>query len=518
MIKNLHFRINQIHTKFQGIKKKVGNTRFLISVFFLLGICSIFSSANNLQSKIVGYHADESHTVLLTLESFYTGKVRGLTVGESSRWLTRLVFPVALYYMNSNMGGVLGVVPWSYPGAGYLRKNLTSMKAVASDANLQDFMFALKLGVNTLVILSFTFAAFFISRSYGLIYGLGYFTLSLSSKYVIETLNILYTEGTFFIIFNIIICLSLVKKISIYRLYFWLPLIFSLSVFTKATGLLFIFPIIAILYANDKKMFSFLKIELFLFLTLVFSLIVCMHAPSFIKLLNDTLSNVYHLKTGHGITQPSGMFQFKNIFQYMAPWSYISLLSIPYLIHQWKKNTAFVSTIIFTLLLMVTSIVGVSYFHPRNLNTPSVIGIFLFIVFAYSLSKNSFFTFKQENRVIVSLFVAISLLSSFALSSYANYKSISIEPLISQTTKCKSIGTINVKYKKENVAKVLPIPSFFKLSRDKIKFLKRTLRHDCIIANRINKNKQYTNYLLPMHFNLKDRVGNYFLYVKKVKK
>lgn len=83
-------------------KKNVGKFLFIGLTFWALLLLN-----NRLQFRIVECHVDEELTINLGINSMYTGKVENLRVGESTRWLARMVYPIGLFYMNSNMGRAL---------------------------------------------------------------------------------------------------------------------------------------------------------------------------------------------------------------------------------------------------------------------------------------------------------------------------------------------------------------------------------------------------------------------------
>ncbi len=96
---------------------------FFLSIFFL----SVIQLNNILQQNIRVGTSDENHTIVFGVETFFNfSKQQGnLSVGESSRWMAKLMYPAAIYYLNTKMGGQVDVIDkWRfYPGVTTLKKS-----------------------------------------------------------------------------------------------------------------------------------------------------------------------------------------------------------------------------------------------------------------------------------------------------------------------------------------------------------------------------------------------------------
>ena len=155
--------------------------------------------------------------------------------------------------MNSKMGGTLKLNGWDYPGGSYLKNNFTNTEKIKNDPNIQDFVFAMRFILGSIVILSFVLASYFISKSYSFISAVTYLTLTFSATMINDMLSIFYTESTLVIIFNLIIVVSLLPKLNKWRLYIWCSFLLSFAISTKLTGVIFSIPIFVIIFLKDKN-------------------------------------------------------------------------------------------------------------------------------------------------------------------------------------------------------------------------------------------------------------------------
>ncbi len=480
-------------------------------IFILLLLSTLFMLNNKLQYEITQAHGDDVHTMNYGISSMYTGEVSTLRVGESTRWLARIIYPVALYYMNSNMGGEHYVTGWGYPSGFYIKKHFKNPASVKDDPNIQDFVFAMKFILGTLVILSFLVASYMLTITYGYIAGISYFIFSMSTSLIGKMFSVFYTESTLIIILNLIIVLGLMKKLNIWRLYIWLAFLFAFAVSTKLTGLVFILPILAIIISKDKNMFKNMKVEGFIFLSILFFLLLNIFASSYMSLLDQTLANVYHLKTGHFNTVPSGHYQFKLILKALSPWIYIFVVAMLYLIYRKFKNKSFTLALGISALIMIVALIGVSFYLSRNLTTPLIIMIFIISIglsiFIYSSKKLN----KHRRFTIVGFILLLLVYHTYNIKKHT----VSITPnlILSSIKSCKNIATIDIEGGIINNSTVLAsMPNSFTLKKQQQSFLNQFLPYDCVVVKKVKNNKHYTNYLLPLDYKLITRYGKYFVF------
>src|SRR5258708_23252065 len=264
----------------------------LLLMTMTLGALSLMN--NTLQNSIALPSEDDVHTINYCIECLYSHKVTEARVCESTRWMARLIYTLGLYYINSNMGGEHYVTGWEYSGGYYIRKHFHLQSDIPGDPNIQDFVFAMKFVLGAIVILSFLLASYVMSRRLGLVAGLAYFALALSSVLTIQMLVVFYTESTLVILFNLIIVIAFIPKIGSIRLYFWLAFIFAFAFSAKLTGAVFLIPILMILKQKEKENWlKGLRMEAFAILILVFFLLIHYFIPSYMTALDQTLANVY---------------------------------------------------------------------------------------------------------------------------------------------------------------------------------------------------------------------------------
>ncbi len=475
-------------------------------VLILIAILSLTLLHNKLQNNISKPHPDEVHTIIYAIDSMYSGEVKTLRVGESTRWLARLLHPVAIYYMNTKMGGEHNLTGWKYAGGFYLQKHLKNTRSIKKDSNIQDYFFAMRFLLGALVIMSFLIASYLMVNMFGFISGIGYLSLSLSGTLLNESLKIFYTESTLLIAFNCLIILACCRRINNLRLGVLSVFLLAFAVSTKMTGLVFLLPVAAILLGRKSYFLGGLRFEGLAVLFVVFFALINIMASSYMQLLDQTLSNVYHLKTGHLKTQPAGMYQLNKIVTTLTPWIFIFAFSIIYLTFSKTKIKFFVLMVGASAIIMLMSLIGVSYFLPRNLTTPLVMMMFV-ISIAIGMLMNKIEWKMVWVKVAMSIFLLI-LFMSFLVSHYKSIDSSFVNKVVGT---CINTGFIGLEKTSDGV-ELENMPDKFVMRKQQKAFRDAFLDYDCIVIKNTQNNKHYTNYLLPMDYELVLRRGNYFFF------
>jgi hypothetical protein len=478
------------------------------AILVLIFVTSIILLSNRLNNRIDRMHngGDEIHTIIFALDSLDTNTVETLRVGESTRWLARIFTPLGIYYMNSKMGGEHYLTGWDYSGLSYLKKNFKSTSSLNQDANIQDFVFALKMQLGILVIASFLLASFFLLIDYGAIAAVAYFSLAISATLVEDMLLYFYTESTLLIIFNLILVLGLLKNLSTFRGIFWGAFIGAFGLSTKLTGVAFFIPLLYILSKRITNFYTSFKLEVFIALCFIFLALINIYSDSYINLIDQTLANVYHLKTGHYQTEPTGMFQIKKIVDTFGVYGIIFATSLLALTFLPINNKKLIISIAVSYFFITIPMVDLAYFHVRNFTTPLVIMILIFCVVYGSLLGGMFSTLGQVTFITI-------LIVIYFHNFYGDYKSISYQSLNIRTDSCQELGYVDIENLNiPNAKKIQSMPREYILKQDLTKISDQFSNFDCIIVNRIKNNKHYTNYILPMKYSLIERKGNYFLY------
>jgi hypothetical protein len=449
---------------------------------------------------------DEVHTVNFAFDSLFTNVVPIVRVGESTRWLARAFIPLATYYMNGKMGGEHYITGWNYPGISYLKRNFKDTESINGDPNIQDFVYALKMCLGISVILSFLIASYFLLLNYGSIASIAYFSIALSANLINEMLAIFYTESTLVIIFNLIVVLGLKSDINNNRRIFWSAFITAFSISTKLTGVVFIAPIIYTLQDKIRDFLTGMKLEVYLALTVGFLLLINVYSTSYIDLLDQTLANVYHLKTGHLSSEPGGIFQIKKIINNLSYFTPLFLFSCICLIFLDAKNKLFLYSIVISVFLILISMVDVSFSITRNLSTPLVMMVFIISIVSSLLVK------KICNKYIFLVFLLFPPIF-FSYKYFSNFNKITYQSLDIKQAECRKLGYVNVGgliY--ENSSEINGMPYAYTLKDQLPTLINQFSGYDCVLVNRINNNKQYTNYILPLYYRLVSRKGDYFLF------
>jgi len=497
----------------------VKNTHyFKVVILSILFLFSILLLNNKLQNNITTMHVDEIHTINLGVHSMYSGKVatqRGditVIVGESTRWLARIIYPVALYYMNTKMGADIAIKGIKYSSGYYIESKLFDTYTINKDANIQDFIFAMKFILGFFVLFSFFIASYFLSKVYGLIAGISYFSFSTSTLLINKMLLIFYTESTMIILFNLILIVALNNHLNKWRLYIWTAFILSFAISTKLTGVIYLLPIIVILFTKDKYSFKSMKIEGFILLTIV--LVYLIHIFSWghlMEVLDQTLVNVYHYKTGHGgHTVASGLNQIKLIVATLSQWIFLFPLSFLFLLYKKPEYKKFLLSIVVSATIMILALIDVHFFVNRNLTTPLVM---MLVIISIALSMLTIQNNYKPKFVKIIVAIVIIIYSLLSLNKY--YIPINAEAISKYTKECKKIALVDIQKNLFNNATIIEgMPKAFSLKKQSKKLREQFREYDCVVINRIKNNNQYTNYLLPLDYKIKKRLGNFFLFQK----
>ena len=482
-------------------------------------LSSLIVLKSNLQYNVMAFYqdsgthyVDEVHTLNYGISSLYSGEVEVLRVGETTRWLARAFYPIGVYYMHSNMGGshkvhrVNKTSGWSY-SSGYVKNNFKKPISVKGDPNLQDFVFAMKFLLGALVILSFLVASYLIANNYGFLAGISYFVFPAATSLFSVMQSIFYTESGFVILFNLTIILALTSAMNTWRLYIWSALILAFAISTKLTGLLFAVPIVTTLVLRGK-VFKGMKLEGFVILTILFLALIHVYTSSYMEVIDQTLSNVYAHKTGHGGTQPAGWYQVKQMAKALFPWIFLFPISAAFLCYKRPRNFLFVLSIVVMLMIMLASFSGASFFHVRNMTTPLVMILFVISIgFAVLVRQIKF----RPQFLLIASVAGVLILHGYTLIT--QYRAVDKEWFDLHVQNSLSVARIGIEEELvPNSTRIKNLSGKFEINDQVEKLSQKLRRYDCIVVNRIKSNKQFTNYILPLNYELVARHGNYFVY------
>jgi hypothetical protein len=501
-----------LHIQFLKIQRLIVRRKILLGVIFLYTACA-FYLFNQLSSFDVNWVSDEYHTIYLSVQSLFSPVTDSRVLG-GARSILFLTTPIALYYLNSRMGGEHYLTGWDYPGLFYVQTKLSSNgESVALDPNLQDFIFAQRY-LYLLFVLGMFFTLFaVIWRKYHFVFSMSlllfvafYSELKVELFYVYP--NIL-SLGMLSLVVALVLRGNFQRNKNIVLFALSLGAMASAKIDSLVLALLIGLGV-ALIFKFDLKrnvLLSTLSICTFLLLN-----IREFASPN--SFLHYTLSNVYHYKTGHLITQPSGFFQLDLIISSLGAPIIVLLTVLILSVYFWKSREELNQFSLFTILLfassmlLLISLVDQRYFVQRNtILIGYLIGLssLLFLAQRYhSLSKNFLYS-RFGSWILLSVFLAPILLTEIQSNEMFN------------TTDCRRLGVIGLHDNNySNAVKISSIPRSYNLSKDIDFYINSIKDFDCVIARWNDNDKTYTNYLLPQYFNLQDRNGNTFFFANKL--
>jgi hypothetical protein len=485
-----------------------------ILVILFFSISSSFLLHNSLKNNISNYESDEDLTIAMSFQSIFGEDYHSTRVGESIRNIGRLIYPFGIYYMNSNMGGEhINNLTWNMNGGFYLHENYKGMwhEKQYPDPNFQDFWFAMRFLLGVIVIISFYLATILIFKNNGLLPALFYLVISSYSSFTLSSLDVFYTESLMLIVINFIITIYYLKEADFWRFTFFCAFLIAFAINIKLTAVFLVFLVYYLFTFKVGKANKYSN-EILCLLILFFFYLNTLFIKDYGSYLNHTLSNIYHFKTGHLNVQPDGWYQIKSIFKALGPLGilYFPMSLIFILSRKIDKKMIFVYIIIAINLLIVIQFSGVRFFLMRNLNT-----LFVLMVFSYSLyiANIKYFLNNKPFRVIAYSFISFYFIFNF----YNKYDLISEKSFAKELVGLKKLGVVDFSLTHfENAQKVQPMEEAYNLTtHDKI-IQSRFDSLDNVVVKRINNNKQYTNYMLPLKFDLIKRKGDLFYFKRKI--
>ncbi len=503
------------HSRYAGI--------FLLLVFFAASSARIFNITSFYISKDVGI-TDEAHTLISGTEhlSPLERSVSTARVGETNRWLVRLLYPVGIYYMNSRMGGEIHLTGWEYPGGYYLRDKFESTEEIRYDPNIQDYVFSMRLTLGIITIFSFCMVLWRLFNLFGFAAAASYGALILSSQLVFWQFRFFYSETALFLIFNIAAFLCLRSGTPTHRTGAYLGILSAAALSAKLTGILIVVPAFVYMitgaYGRSRRKANFL-IEAYLLFALVFLVLINLPSESIFSFINETLANIYHYKTGEVVTEKGGLEFLFRVFEHYGHFIFVLFsMSLVWLAKSPRRRLAPVYALAAIIIFVILSLVNSAVYLPRNF--ASVYAAMSFI----SALGVGFFCRELKN---LKVFRACSLCAALAFawaSGSLVYGMPSLagsffERNVQYMKTCSSIGAIGVseKYfqaigKNENVVFFEQIQGDFNISENSQEIFQKYLQADCLVVYRQGQSKQITNYFAPQAYQLSDRIGDWFFF------
>ena len=502
--------------------------------FFLVSSAWVF----NLNSRGVNHpHGDEWHTLILGTQNFgsFEEPVENARVGETNRWFVRLLHPAAIYYMNSHMGGEHYLTGWEYPGGYYLREHFDATDDIRDDPNIQDYVFFLRASFGVLAVLSFCMVMWALSGRFGIAAAATYGSLVLLHPIVFSQFDIFYSETTLFILFNTasFLCLR-TQPLTTYRALVWSGVLSAAALSTKLTGILIIGPLFVQTVVDALRSRRNLKMGIEVYLLSAAAALVLLNLPSesLFSLLNETLANVYHFKTGHLVTEEGGVEFLRFIpddmgyMLYMLP--LLFAVSLFWLARRPRRGLAPVYVLGLLIIFVIWSFVNSSAYDFRNMAS-----VYVAMSFIVALGAGSFVEgLKSKHKYVAAVcsgLVVVLMAGELVRHQYRMPSLVEtfFERNVEQMRTCGTIGAIGLS---EQALGALPssqdggitigttifdkVEGPFNISEDPEVFDKY-LQYDCLIVHRKGLSKHISNFVAPQHYQLADRVGNLFFFSRE---
>lgn len=486
---------------------------FYLKIIFVVVIflAFYFDSVGRLSHRMTKWSDDEYHSIYLSSQHTFS-KVSDSRVFGGVRLALRLTYPFSLYYMNSRMGGEHYVTGWDYPGHYYILNNLKpDQNVISQDPNLQDFIFFQRLSLSTFFIVSVCFVCYSL-WSLSPLSSLLYALIIWVSPIIITELSYAYADLFLATITNFIFGVFLISNRSIRKSPVLLTVLAAVATAAKLNGFLVALPVVFYLYVNRREIDQKPIVLIIIFLVCSFFLnIYELLSPD--SFLHYTLANVYHYKTGHLITVPDGLYQIKSGLQIIGSTFYAFIASLViglFLKNEFKGDRFIYISIVVVSIAIFMLLSGVRFFVPRNY-TIVVILLSLFSAMVWGRGLNKLNVVGKYSSLLCVILAIVYL-----VAVTTKYKQISpLDQWAGLMSSCKKIGVIgDIETNNSQYFKIPSIPDSYNFTLQRAEFERNVNDFDCILAKWDKNNKTYTNYILPKHYRLLDRVGNTFIFKK----
>ena len=490
----------------------------------------------NLNSRGVNRpHGDEWHTLVLGTRhlSPFAESVPTARVGEMNRWFVRLLHPAGVYYMNGLMGGEHFVTGWDYPGGYYLREHFNETDAIRHDPNVQDYVFFMRTSFGVVAVFSFCMVMWALSGRFGIAASAAYGSLVLANPLVFRQFDLFYSETTLFILFNTAAFLCLRTRPSMdVRAVVLSGILSAAALSTKLTGILIMGPLLVqavvdVLTSRRNHLRNLNPgIEVYLVSAAVALVLMNLHSESLFSLLNETLANVYHFKSGHMVTQEGGA-EFLRLMLDDLGYVLVVLfaMSVFWLVRRPRIRLAPVYALGLLIILVIWSSVNSAVYLTRNLASVHVAMSFMVALGAGSFVES--LKWKHKHVAAACSALAVLLLAGELVGRQYRMPSLVgafFERNVERMETCGTIGAVGLSKqalgalrgsRDDGITVVDGVRGGFNLSQDPGVF-DEYLQYDCLIVHREGQSKQISNFAAPQRYQLSDRVGNLFFFSREM--
>ena len=500
----------------------------MLLLFFLVASAWIV----NLNSRSVSspHDGDEWHTLVIGTQylSPVAESVPSARVGETNRWFVRLLHPVGLYYMNSHMGGEHYETGWDYAGGYYLREHFRQMDAVRHDPNVQDYVYSMRVSFGVVAVFSFCMVIWVLFRRFGAAASATYASLVLVNPIVFSQFDEFYSETTLFILFNTaaFLCLRARPSTTYLPLVLW-GLLSAAALSTKLTGALIAVPLFVhvVVHALRSRRDVGVDVVIYLLSAAIAFGVLNMYSESIFSLLNETLANVYHFKTGHLVTAEGGV----QFIQYMLDdlghvLPILFVVSLLWLARRPRMRLAPIYILGLLLVVVSWNLLNSAVYSSRNMASVYVAMSLVVALGAGSIVES--IRSKHKYVAAACCWLVVALMASELVRHQYQMPALEdtfFERNVEQMNRCSTIGAVGLS------KPALPTLSFswdgyvtvldrvegpFNISENPGVF-DEYVQYDCLIVHRQGQSKQISNFVAPRHYQLSDRVGNLFFFSRE---
>lgn len=484
----------------------------LICGIVLIGTVSYLSQNSFHISKA---HVDEVHTTGFMLKRLHGNNNFALRVPESGRILGFLFHPIALYYMNTKMGGEVYLKNWHY-SRDYLKRNIVLKKGnftqKIKDPNIQDYVFALRAQQVFLLMASFLFAGISLLSHSGLAGSVVYLTAGLASSLIYKNAQYFYNDIQLAIAFNIIVGLLYCLKLSWFKRVGYLTVAFAFGATTKMSMAIFAplvwYKIFKEISGHEKK-FTHELTALSFVSSIGFYFLLSIGAHDWVLLVHEQLSNVWHYGTGHRVTQLDGIYQIKRVFSTVPDltWYYFFWAVLFAVLNPRVFNWNLI-ILLGTALAALLALASAHYFVSRNVILFELLIILLSSIVIGQALKT--YNFRRSFAGAAAVLILV-LFAGYNVNRAETFNISSFEKLADSCASTLSIGKEHLS--KSDVDRFTIEAPFRMKNKDKI-WREKVSNYDCVYVSRSGQYKQFSNFILPDTHKLKTRHGNHFFYRK----
>ena len=504
-----------------------------------------------------GLHPDEYHTLYLGTKHLEPWKYSVYTkrVGETTRWLVRFLYPLGVYYMNTRMSLDWEAMnedadyePWHYPGGYYLRNNFTHANFTCTpmctvpSANLQDYIFAMRLALGIILVLSFLPVMWELFRRSDIVAGIAYLALILypllgGASLVFPPTGHFYTPSVLIVLFNL--SMFLVFRLS-GRIPRWDEMIFGTALLGVLSGAALSAHLTGIFIAVPAFLHSIDRVwrtaVWFLFTASSYIAINLWTADSVFNFINETLVNVWNYGGARMKDDTSLAFLPRVLDDLGILFVTAFVFTLVWLGGKLKRRFIPVYGLGVVIVLVISQLSNVTYYLSRNL---ALLYVAMSFVLALAVGEAARRATESRFRGVVDVLRYRGVVASLAMVAAAlivvfripSAEAVFFEKNAATARSCGSLAVFGIArgraaaaVGRNDIAVFERLDGPFRLdgpvmdSRSPGEIYSeynKYVDYDCVIVKRRGENKHISNYFAPLDHDMSDRVGELFFYKRK---